>query len=542
MSESPFTTGTFPADDKADDAEQRQSRLIATADQLRIAGRPTEALRNLAAEIATNRSGDRHRAHLLGRVAQIAALEQPSVALAGLREALEQRVDARSRSTLLAIVAAVAARTGHPDSDALLREAGTAHAASGDHSSARHLALGRAARSLSHGDLPGAHAVLAALDADAWPARRDATSIRAERILVHLGLGRHQDARSATRQASDDTASPGTPVSSQLTALDCLRMVAVGDLPEAAALAVTTLDSGSVDIGQEVRALLVAVIAEVRYRRGEHDAARAVLGPCLAERRWPDSAMWTPALCVAVRDPALCVAVRDPALSEPASLLNRIVADLHRSVRPLLPVPQFGPRLVRAAVAAGDTRAARRVTELVELVATRTPVPLWRALADQTRGLLDRDPDALRSAVDGLRTTAAWPALADALLDLANSSRLAPTEAGDAAHEAAALYARIGAPGDQALADRRCVELAATSHHRPSIGEPLRTGIDALTPAEERVAEMLAAGATKKEAAGSLFVSFHTVDTQLRSIYQKLGIHNRMQLVRAWDRHRATSG
>ncbi|GGO32409.1 hypothetical protein GCM10011576_62710 [Micromonospora parathelypteridis] len=428
---------------------------------------------------------------------------------------------------MLAMVAAIAARTGHPDADALLRDAGTAHAASGDHSSARHLALGRAARSLSHGDLPGAHAVLAALDPDAWAARKDAASIRAERILVQLGLGRHQDARSGT----DETASPDTPASSRLTALDCLRMVAVGELPEAGALAVTTLDSGAVDISQEVRALLVAVIAEVRYRRGDHDAARGVLGRCLTERQWPDSTMWTS---------ALCVAVRDPALSEPASLLNRVVADLHRSVRPLLPVPQFGPRLVRAAVAAGDARAARRVTELVELVATRTPVPLWHALAAQTRGLLDRDPDALRSAVDGLRTTAASPALADALLDLANAAGLRPVEAWDAAHEAAALYARIGAPGDQSIADRRCVELAATGHRLPSVDESLRRGMLTLTPAEERVAEMLAAGATKKEAAGSLFVSFHTVDTQLRSVYHKLGIHNRMQLVRAWDRYKAT--
>ncbi|MEU7800291.1 helix-turn-helix transcriptional regulator [Micromonospora arborensis] len=530
MSESSFNAGPLPADDTAGDAEQRRHRLFTVADQLRLAGRGTEALRVLAAEIAADRNGDRHRAELLGRLAQIATLEQPSVALAGLRGALNQRLDARSRSTLLAMVAAIAARTGHPDADALLRDAGTAHAASGDHSSARHLALGRAARSLSHGDLPGAHAVLAALDPDAWVARRDAASIRAERILVQLGLGRHEDARSAACHASDETASPDTP-GSRLTALDCLRMVAVGELPEAAALAVTTLGSGAVDLSQEVRALLVAVIAEVRYRRGDHDAARAVLGGCRTQGQWPDSTMWTAALCVAVRDPALSV---------PASLLNRVVADLHRSVRALLPVPQFGPRLVRAAVATGDARAARRVTELVERVATRTPVPLWHALAAQTRGLLDRDPDALRSAVDGLRTTAASPALADALLDLANHARLRPTEARDAAHEAAALYARIGAPGDQSTADRRYVELTATGHRSPSVDEPLRRALRTLTPAEERVAEMLAAGVTKKEAAGSLFVSFHTVDTQLRSVYHKLGIHNRMQLVRAWDRYRAT--
>ncbi|RAO51703.1 hypothetical protein LUPAC06_06388 [Micromonospora saelicesensis] len=525
MSESPFNAGTLPADDIATDAEQRRHRLFATADQLRLAGRGMEALHVLAAELATSRSGERHRALLLGRLAQIVALEQPTTALAGLREALNLRLDTGSRGTLLALVATIAARTGHPDTDALLRDAGTAHAASGDPTSARHLALGRAARSLAHGDLPGAQAVLAALDPDSWAARADAPSIRAERILVQLGLGRHQDARAATRQTPDAADVPLT----GLTALDCLRMVAVGELPEAAALAVTTLSSGSADLSREVRALLVAVIGEVRYRRGEHDDARAILRTCLAEDRWPDRTMWTF---------AFCVAVRDPALSAPAGLLTTVVADLHRSVRSLLPVPHFGPRLVRAAVAADDTRAARRVTELVELVSTRTPVPLWHALADQSRGLRDGDPDALRSAVDRLRTTAARPALADALLDLANSPRARSGEARDAAHEAAALYARIGAPGDQAIADRRCADLAATPRHRPSIDEPPSRGIGALTPAEERVAEMLAAGATKKEAARSLFVSFHTVDTQLRSIYHKLGIHNRMQLMRAWERTR----
>ncbi|MGW2624466.1 response regulator transcription factor [Micromonospora taraxaci] len=521
MSGSSVEAGTFPADH--DDAERRRQRVSATADQLRRAGRGTAALAVLAAEIAANRHGEPHRTHLLGHLTRIAALEQPTVALVGLRAALDQRLDARSRSTLLALIAGTAARVGHPDTDALLRDAGIAHAASGDHASARHLALGRAARSLSHGDLPGAHAVLAALDPGSPAARADASSIRAERILVQLGLGQHQDARTATRPTSNET----DPLfSSALTALDCLRMVAVGELPEAAALAVTTLTSSPVHLSPEVRALFVAVIGEVRYRRGDHDDARTVLRPCLAEVRWPDSTLWTPAFCVAVRDSALSV---------PANLLTRVVADLHRSVRSLLPVPQFGPRLVRAAMAAGDTPAARRVTELVESVATRTPVPLWRALADQTRGLRDRDPDALRSAVDGLRTTAAWPALADALLDLANSPALRPVQARDAAHEAAALYARIGAPGDQATADRRCAELATTPRHRPASDGPARTGIEALTPAEERVAEMLASGATKKEAARSLFVSFHTVDTQLRSIYHKLGIHNRLQLVRAWD-------
>ncbi|MDG4810727.1 helix-turn-helix transcriptional regulator [Micromonospora sp. WMMD1120] len=527
MSESPLDAGALPVHDT--DAEHRRQRLFAATEQLRLAGRGMEALHVLATEIAASSGDERHRVDLLGRLAQVATLEPPAVALAGLRHAAGQRLDEPSRGTVLALLATIAARTGHPDTDALLREAGTAHAASGDHSSARHLALGRAARSLSHGDLPGARAVLAALDPDAWVARRDAASIRAERVLVHLGLGRYQDAATAIRQAPAETASPHLPLDGLSTALDCLRMIAVGELPEAAALAVTMLGSDSAELSREVRALLVAVIGEVRYRRGEHDDARAILRPCLTTEKWPDRTIWTT---------TFCVAVRDPVLSTPTHLLTRVVSDLHRSVRAFLPVPYLGPRLVRAAVAAGDARAAGRITELLQQVATRTPVPLWRALADQARGLRDRDPDALRSAVDGLRTTAAWPALADALLDLACDTGTRSTEARDAAHEAAALYARIGAPGDQATADRRYAELTAAPPDRPVVDAPTRTGIEALTPAEERVAAMLAGGATKREAAATLFVSFHTVDTQLRSIYHKLGINNRMELARAWDRTR----
>ncbi|MEE3918408.1 helix-turn-helix transcriptional regulator [Micromonospora sp. BRA006-A] len=49
------------------------------------------------------------------------------------------------------------------------------------------------------------------------------------------------------------------------------------------------------------------------------------------------------------------------------------------------------------------------------------------------------------------------------------------------------------------------------------------------------MAELLAVGRTKQEAARDLFVSFHTVDTHLRSIYAKLGVHNRVELALVWE-------
>ncbi|MEU5554495.1 LuxR C-terminal-related transcriptional regulator [Micromonospora sp. NPDC047793] len=522
--------------DTADGVPQRRRWLLAAADSLVLSGRGPQALRVLAAEISMDRGGGAYRSQMLGRLAGIYAGHQPSTALACLRGALAQeRLDAGSRSTLLAMVGALAARLGHPDADALLREAGSAHAEEGTPASAVHLALGRAAARLSVGDLRGARAVLATLDPDAPGARRESALIHAERIFTQLGLGRYDDARSATGRALHEAAPAGTPPAVLITALDCLRMIAVGELPEAAALAGTTLSVRAHALSQEVRALLIAVLAEVRYRRGEPEAAHACLRECLTtEHQWPDSTIWTL---------ASGVAATDLTLAEQARLLAGTIADLHRSVRALLPVPQLGPRLVRAALASGDPRTAGQIAALLDQVAVRTPIPLWRALADQARGLVDRDADALRAAVDGLRTTAARPALADALLDLAHSPHPRRSEAREAAREAAGLYGRIGALGDQRAAEHRAAEVATARRVRrqPARGQ-LRTGLDSLTPAEARVAEMLAAGATKQQAAGSLFVSFHTVDTHLRSIYHKLGIRTRLQLLRAWDQHRRSDG
>jgi DNA-binding CsgD family transcriptional regulator len=53
-----------------------------------------------------------------------------------------------------------------------------------------------------------------------------------------------------------------------------------------------------------------------------------------------------------------------------------------------------------------------------------------------------------------------------------------------------------------------------------------------LTPCELRVALEVARGATSKQAAAALFVSRRTVESHLGSVYRKLGINSRSQLVR----------
>lgn len=52
-----------------------------------------------------------------------------------------------------------------------------------------------------------------------------------------------------------------------------------------------------------------------------------------------------------------------------------------------------------------------------------------------------------------------------------------------------------------------------------------------LTEREREVLEALVAGKTKREIAGQLFVSYHTVDMHVRNVYAKLHVHSRGRAV-----------
>lgn len=56
--------------------------------------------------------------------------------------------------------------------------------------------------------------------------------------------------------------------------------------------------------------------------------------------------------------------------------------------------------------------------------------------------------------------------------------------------------------------------------------------LDGLTPAEQRVAELMYQGLTYKAIATRLVLSYHTVKKHVENIYTKLGIQNRYQLIR----------
>jgi DNA-binding CsgD family transcriptional regulator len=55
----------------------------------------------------------------------------------------------------------------------------------------------------------------------------------------------------------------------------------------------------------------------------------------------------------------------------------------------------------------------------------------------------------------------------------------------------------------------------------------------ALTPTEQRIADLVGEGKTNREVAGALFVSVKTVEGNLTRIFRKLGIRSRAELIRA---------
>jgi DNA-binding NarL/FixJ family response regulator len=95
-------------------------------------------------------------------------------------------------------------------------------------------------------------------------------------------------------------------------------------------------------------------------------------------------------------------------------------------------------------------------------------------------------------------------------------------EARTTLEQAVEIFERIGA---SLWADRARAELRRISGRAPTPG--------ALTPAEERVAALVAEGKTNREVAAALYLSERTVEGHLSRIFGKLGIKHRTEIASA---------
>ena len=109
------------------------------------------------------------------------------------------------------------------------------------------------------------------------------------------------------------------------------------------------------------------------------------------------------------------------------------------------------------------------------------------------------------------------------LLSLGSAQRRAKQKraARESLQEALTTFEQLGAA---LWAERARKELGRIGGRAPSFG--------ALTPTEQRVAELVAEGRANREVAAALFVTERTVEGHLSKIYAKLGVRSRAELAR----------
>jgi DNA-binding CsgD family transcriptional regulator len=186
--------------------------------------------------------------------------------------------------------------------------------------------------------------------------------------------------------------------------------------------------------------------------------------------------------------------------------------------------------LAHALTGAGRTDEARRLAA-EEIALTRSfGAPRATAVALRAAARVEGGAEAvalLREAICLLEDSPAVleRARAYAALGAALRAAVAPlADTRDALRTAVDLAHRRGA---RALEDEALDELRATGA-RPR--RRRKTGTDALTPSERRIADLAAGGQQNREIAQALFVTTHTVEFHLRNAYRKLGITSRTEL------------
>jgi DNA-binding CsgD family transcriptional regulator len=179
-----------------------------------------------------------------------------------------------------------------------------------------------------------------------------------------------------------------------------------------------------------------------------------------------------------------------------------------------------------ALAALGDRGRARELSAEVVALGRELGKPRVQGVGLRAAGVIDDSVELLREAAKMLAGATAELEHARALVDLGAALRRhnQRKEAREPLREGVALAQRRGAT---ALVKRAQAELIAAG------ARPRRValhGADALTPSQRRVAGLAAQGLSTPEIAQQLFVTVNTVETHLRHVYSKLGIHSRDEL------------
>ena len=190
---------------------------------------------------------------------------------------------------------------------------------------------------------------------------------------------------------------------------------------------------------------------------------------------------------------------------------------------------RIDPALGEAYVAVGRSADAERVAARLRAFGTR--LRRQTLLGDAAR------IDALAAGAAGDLTGAAESARAAVRSHQASPLRL---ELARSLLVLGRIEWRRKARGQARATLREALELATELGHRPLLTkieqEVTRVGARrsklTLTATEQRVAQLIVGGATNRDAAEKLFVSSRTIESHVVSIYRKLGVHSRRELIR----------
>jgi DNA-binding CsgD family transcriptional regulator len=222
-----------------------------------------------------------------------------------------------------------------------------------------------------------------------------------------------------------------------------------------------------------------------------------------------------------------------------ADLAAPILAELAHSFGQLVFDPLNGPATVRCLLRAGLRDEAQSVAESCRRLADLNPdISSWAAADTYARALLAGDAEQLLAVADAFTASGRLLVAALASTDAALILKRRRRKSAQGALEAASKQLReLGAV---AAAERVPIAASGPGTRGRARERPL-TGWDSLTPAELRVVELAARGATNKEIAKELWLSPYTVDTHMRHSLAKLGLRSRVALARLAGEHEGRS-
>jgi DNA-binding CsgD family transcriptional regulator len=194
------------------------------------------------------------------------------------------------------------------------------------------------------------------------------------------------------------------------------------------------------------------------------------------------------------------------------------------------------PDAIEAAARSGEHEAAAAALDRLTRRARASGTPWALGLLAMSEAIIAADDDAeqrFRDAFGHLGVSLAMPDLARAHLLYGEWLRRQGRRA-EARHELRTARDMFSSMELAAFAGRAQEGMSALGE-RPGVrrqGSGSSTG-EALTAQEERIARLVAEGASNSEAGAALFLSPSTIDYHLRKVFRKLAITSRTQLVRA---------